>query len=116
MGLLNPLTVTEGEAPTPEKGGGQLLLRVKAGGICSSDLYFFSRNRFPLELCSDTSSPVSWLRLELAQRVTGNQVIASCRFLFFPAAVARLVLLVTLRSVPGDRTGHGNPDVDGAYV
>lgn len=45
QGVGEPLAVCEGQVPTP--GEGQLLLRVKACGICGSDLHFAQKGIVP---------------------------------------------------------------------
>lgn len=64
--------VTEAEKPVPEQG--QVLIRVKAAGICGTDLHILNDNSYPIKPPVTLGHEVSGVIEELGQGVEGWKV------------------------------------------
>jgi L-idonate 5-dehydrogenase len=79
-----PLDLRIEEVPTPEPGAGQLLVRVRAGGICGSDLHYFNHGGFgtirikePMVLGHEVSGVVAGVGSAVADIVPGTRIAIS---------------------------------------
>ena len=79
-----PLDLRIEDVPTPEPEAHQLLIRVRAGGICGSDLHYFNHGGFgtvrikePMVLGHEVSGMVSRTGTEVTDMPVGTRVAIS---------------------------------------
>ena len=79
-----PLDLRIEDVPTPEPEAHQLLIRIRAGGICGSDLHYFNHGGFgtvrikePMVLGHEVSGMVSRTGTEVTDMPVGTRVAIS---------------------------------------
>jgi L-iditol 2-dehydrogenase len=81
--LYAPRDIRTGEVPVPEPGPGELLIRVRATGLCGSDLHFYTGDRaatYPQILGHEFSGDVVKVGEDVSGFAVGDRVTAEPNF------------------------------------